>query len=135
MLGQEIAVEYFDQNDNFKALLPRSGRIVRELSLSDWGSGWNLLELDEPFDYQHKVAEPYVFKLLHITQLLIKSRWEGFAIGAAEPTSVFVLLIPDPSIFGNENISSKDFIHVCWGMVHTNDIQQIVGRERRERAS
>jgi len=119
MLGQQITVEYFDQNETFKSLLPRSGHLVRELSLTDWGAGWNLLQLDEPFDYQHKVAEPYVFKNIHITHLLIKSRWEGFAIDGDQPASVFVLLVPDPLICGDENVSSKDFIHVCWGMVHT----------------
>jgi hypothetical protein len=130
MLGQQITVGYFDQNDSFKPLLPRSGRIVRELSLTDWGAGWNLVQLDDPFDYEHTVAEPAVFGKLHVTYILIKSRWEGFAIGAVEPTSVFVFLVPDPLIFANQHISSTDFIHVCWGMVHTNDIQQIVGPER-----
>jgi hypothetical protein len=119
MLGQQITVEYLEHNDSFKSLLPRSGRIVREMSLTDWDGGWNLLQLDESFDYQHKIAEPYVFKNIHVTHLLIKSRWEGFAIGAAEPTSVFVLLVPDPSICVDGNASSKDFIHVCWGTAHT----------------
>jgi hypothetical protein len=117
MIGQEITVEYFDQNESFKSFLPRSGRLVREVSLEDWGVGWYLLELDEPFDYQHKVAEPYVFRELHITHLLIKSRWEGFDLGGSEPTSVFVLLIPEVTVLERSNISSKDFIHVCWGMV------------------
>ena len=77
-----------------------------------------MLELDEPFDYQHKVVEPYVFRELHITHLLIKSRWEGFDIGGNEPASVFVLLVPDLVVLEKGNISSKDFIHVCWGMAH-----------------
>jgi hypothetical protein len=119
MSEQEITVEYFDQNESFKHLLPRSGRIVREVSLEDWGEGWSLLELDEPFDYQHEFAEPYVFRELHITHLLTKSRWEDLDIGGDEPTSVFVLLIPDPAIFKRSNISSKDLIHACWGMAHS----------------
>jgi hypothetical protein len=118
MVGQQITVEYFDQNESFKTLLPRSGRIVKELSLTDWGPGWKLIDLDEPFDYQHKMGDPYVFRALHVTQLLIKSRWEGFPIGGAEPTSVFVLLVPDPLVLTKGNPSSKDFFHVCWGMVH-----------------
>ncbi len=110
MIGQEITVEYFDQNGSFKHLLPRSGRIVREASLEDWGAGWYLLELVEPFDYQHKIAEPYVFRELHITHFLIKSRWEGFDIGGSEPACVFVLLVPGASILEGGNISGKDFI-------------------------
>lgn len=118
MIGQEITVEYFDQNEMLKNLLPRSGRIVRNITLEDWGAGWYLLELDEPFDYQHKIAEPYVFRELHVTHLLIKSRWDGFDVGGDEPTSVFVLFALDPSVLEMSNISSKDFVHVCWGMVH-----------------
>jgi hypothetical protein len=118
MIGQEITVEYFDQNESFKHLLPRSGRIVRDVSLEDWGAGWHLLELDKPFDYQHKFADPYVLRELHITHFLVKSRWEGFDVGGIEPTSVFLLLVPDPSILERSNISGKDFIHVCWGMAH-----------------
>lgn len=118
MIGQEITVEYFDQNESFKHLLPRSGRVTREVSLGDWGAGWYLLELDEAFDYQHKVAEPHGFKEMRISHLLIKSRWRGFEINGDEPTSVFVLLVPDPSVLDKSNLSGKDFIHVCWGMVH-----------------
>lgn len=47
MIGQEFIVEYSDRNESFKHLLPRSGRVVREVSLEDWGAGWYLLELDE----------------------------------------------------------------------------------------
>ena len=118
MTGQELTVEYFDQNESFKPLLPRSGRLVREVSLEDWGAGWYLLELNEPFDYQHKVAEPFVFRQLRITHFLIKSRWEGFDIGGSEPTSIFVLVVPEITVLERGNISGKDFIHVCWGMVY-----------------
>jgi hypothetical protein len=135
MIGQELTVEYFDQNESFKSLLPRSGCIVREVSLEDWGAGWYLLELDEPFDYQHKVAEPYVFKEMRISHLLIKSRWEGFEIGGAEPTSVFVLLVPDIAALEKGNISSKDFIHVCWGMVHPTKSNNGMQRTRNQQVS
>jgi hypothetical protein len=119
MIGDQITVEYSDQNEDFKHLLPRSGRVVREVSLEDWGAGWSLLELDDALDYQQKVAEPYVFKNLHITHLLIKSRWEGTVVGDNRPVSVFVLLVPDVSTLGSGIASSNDFIHVCWGMAHT----------------
>lgn len=118
MIEQEITIKYFDQNERVKHLLPRSGRIVREVSLGDWGAGWYLLELDEPFDYQHKIVDPYVFRELHVTHLLIKSRWKGFDVGGSEPTSVFVLLVPDASILERGDISGEDFVLVCWGMAH-----------------
>lgn len=90
---------------------------MREVSLEDWGAGWLLIQLDESFNYQHKIAEPYVFKEIRIGCLLIKSRWEQLTIGEA-PTSVFVLLVLDTSVLETQRMSSKDFIHACWGMVH-----------------
>jgi len=118
MVGKQIKVEYDDQNESFKHLLPRSGLIVREVSLEDWNAGWYLLQLNEPFDYQHKIAEPYVFiNEMRIGHLLIKSRWKGVEIGEA-PTSVFVLLVPDASVLETGRVSSKDFIQACWGVVH-----------------
>ena len=86
----------------------------REVSLENWNSGWYLLQLDEPFDYQHKISEPYVFREMRIGHLLIKSRWEGVKIGEAR-TSVFVLLVPDASVFETGKVSSEDFIPACWG--------------------
>jgi hypothetical protein len=117
MIGKQIKVEYDDQNESFRHLLPRSGLIVRGVSLKDWNAGWYLLQLNEPFDYQHKTAEPYVFRETRIGHLLIKSRWEGVEIGEAR-TSVFVLLVPDASVSETGRVSSKDFIHACWGVVH-----------------
>ena len=134
MIGQKITVEYFDQNESFKHLLPRSGRVVREVSLEDWGAGWYLLELDEPFDYQHKVAEPYMFRGMRISHLLIKSRWEGFEVGGDEPISIFVLLVPDLAALEKGNISSKDFIHVCWGIAHPTKSNNGMQRTRNQRA-
>jgi len=116
MIGNQIKVEYGDQNESFKDLLPRSGLIVREVSLEDWNAGWYLLQLDEPFDYQHKISEPYVFRAMRIGHLLIKSRWEGVQIGEAR-TSVFVLLVPDASVFETGKVSSEDFVQACWGVV------------------
>ncbi len=117
MIVNQVKVEYDDQNESFRHLLPRSGLIVREVSLEDWNAGWYLLQLDEPFDYQHKIAEPYAFREMRIGHLLIKSRWEGMKIGKAR-TSVFVLLVPDVSVLETGTVSSKDFIHACWGVVH-----------------
>ena len=61
-------------------------------------SGWYLLELDQPFDYQIKVGEPYQFRGTTITHFLIRSRWLVHALGGPEPVSVFVLLVEDGSV-------------------------------------
>jgi hypothetical protein len=116
MLGNQIKVEYAEGTESLRHLLPSSGLIVREVALEDWGAGWYLIQLDEQFDYQHKIAEPYVFREMRIGHLLIKSRWEGMKIGDA-PTSVFALLVPEVSIFETGKVSSKDFVHAGWGVV------------------
>jgi hypothetical protein len=124
MIGKRITIEYYDHNESFKKLLPRSGSVVRELSFEDFGNGWYLIELDEPFDYKqafdyrNRDAKPDSFKEMHITHLLIKSRWKDYDIDGNESTSVFVLLVPDASVFDNEKVQGKDFLHVCWGMVN-----------------
>ncbi len=124
MIGKRITVEYFDQNEVFKHLLPRSGCVIRQVSFEDYGEDWYLIALDEPFnykqssDYRHRDAKPDFFKEMHITHLLIKSRWENVELGGNEPTSVFVFLVPDISIFDKSDILGKDFLHVCWGMVN-----------------
>jgi hypothetical protein len=117
MVGNEINVEYSEGGESLSQLLPRSGVIVREVVLEDWDAGWYLLRLNEPFDYQHNIAEPYVFREMRIGHSLIKSRWKGLQIGAA-PTSVFLLFVPDVAILDTAKVSSKDFIYAGWGMVH-----------------
>jgi hypothetical protein len=116
MIGNQITVEYYDQNESCKHLLPRSGLIVRKVSLEDSKADWYLLQLDEPFDYQHKISEPYVFREMRIGHLLVKPRWEDVKIDEAG-TSVFVLLVTDVSVFDTGKVSNKDFIHACWGVV------------------
>ena len=49
---------------------------------------WALVRLDEPFEWQLKVREPYQFRILDIDHFLIKSRWSDHSIGDAQPTSV-----------------------------------------------
>jgi len=124
MIGKKITVEYYDHNVNFERLLPRSGYIVSEISFEDYGKGWYLIKLDKPFDYKqssdyrNKNSKPDDFKETHYTHFMIKSRWKGVGIGANEPISVFVLLVPDSSVLKNDNVLGKDFLHVCWGMVN-----------------
>jgi len=79
-------------------------------------SGWYLLELDQPFDYQIKVGEPYQFRGTTITHFLIRSRWLGHALGGPEPVSVFVLLVEDGSVPAQGPIDVKHYFHAAWGM-------------------
>ena len=103
-----LRLEYSDQNEGFAACLPRDGSVVRRVALADWGDDWYLLHLDQPFEYAGHTHD----------QVLIRSRWEGHTVGAAEPTSVFILLIPHLSALDAPKPSSASFEHVAWGMAH-----------------
>ena len=101
-----IRLEYFDQNDAFAAVLPLLGTVVRDLAIVDWGSGWSLIWLDQPFEYDGR-RHGHVF---------IRPRWEGHAVGDREPTSVFILLLRNGRTLDGSAMSSEEFEHVAWGM-------------------
>ena len=105
-----INVTYFDQNEAFGRAIPESGlvgSVVRHAAVRNWGDGWSVLELDQPFEYQSRQHR----------EVLIRSRWEGHAVGEREPTSVFILLPRNPDTL--EGLDSADFEQVAWGMAVT----------------
>ena len=95
---KQFLVEYSDQNESFARFLPRVGQVVRDFSDNVGNGGWYLLELNQPFDYQVKVGDPFQFRGTTITHFLIRSRWQGHALGGSEPVSVFVLLVENGSV-------------------------------------
>ena len=101
---QRILVEPGD-NEEIAKSLPRTGWVLRQIALSDWGSDWLHLELDEPITYQ---GSSY-------PECLIRSRWVGRSIGA-EPVSVFLLLDPKRNLSKTSPWSSRDFSFVDWAM-------------------
>jgi hypothetical protein len=115
-IGLKLSVGYDDQNESFKQYLPRSGSITRQISLEDWGDDWFVFALDEPFEYQLKIAEPVHFKLVQVDHFLIRSRWDEHPIGGRDQTALFILIDPDNRIQQRERFSSKDFIQICWGI-------------------
>jgi hypothetical protein len=108
-------VGYGDQNESFAAYLPRTGRVVRQITLEDWGSDWLVLRLDEPFEYQLGSLDTG-FRATAVTHFLVRSRWAGHAIGVQQ-TSVFLLVDGDHVLDAKQQFRSTDFIHVCWGMI------------------
>ena len=102
MKGQ---LEYFDQNDEFGALLPVTGTVSAAPPPSDSEHPWFVVELDDPLTYQGQTYR----------ELLIASRWKGFAVDGRAPTSVFVLLVP-PSATLAPGFAVRELPHVAWGM-------------------
>ena len=103
-----LRVEYFDQNESLAASLPREGRVERELQFTDSRGPWFLVKLDAPLSYQ---GSPY-------SRLLLMSRWDGVPVGGNEPTSAFVLLVPQ-GVVPSPSHSFKGFPHVAWARVVT----------------
>lgn len=106
LIGEKIVIEYFDQNENFKAICPQSGKIVRE-HIDQYKNVWYLIKLDKPIDYY-----PHEY-----THFLVRSRWVGYDIKGDKPTSVFVMLIPDEKALEKNPININDFEMAFWGMV------------------
>jgi hypothetical protein len=80
------------------------GTMVRRIALQDWGDNWFLLALDAPIEYH---GQSY-------SQVLVRSRLEGYELGRDNWTSVFVLVPPNPAVLDKSTFDSKDFEHVTW---------------------
>jgi hypothetical protein len=115
LIGSQLTVGYGDHNDAFAVYLPRTGTVVRQIALEDWGSDWLILQLVDPFDYQLGSLHTG-FRAVVITHFLIRSRWDGCPIGARQ-TSVFLLLDPDRLLETKHTFRSTDFLHICWGTI------------------
>src|SRR2546429_1344745 len=107
--GLALRIEYFDHNERFAAILPRSGVVVRRLHSTNGVDNWFLLKLSDPFEYEGHEYQ----------HLVIRSRWAGHEIGEREPTSVFVLLAPDFRLIDQGEFEVDKLDHVCWGMAHS----------------
>jgi len=114
--SKQFLVEYSDQNESFAHFLPRPGQVIGNFTDTVGNSGWHLLELNQPFDYQIKVGDPFQFRETTITHFLIRSRWQGHAPGGPEPVSVFVLLVEKGSVPTDGPVEVKHYIDAAWGM-------------------
>ena len=132
MKSTRLIVEYSDQNEAFARFLPRAGSVVSEFNDRSGNKGWYLLVLDDPFEYQVKIGEPFQFRGTNITHFLIRSRWLGVVVGAREPASVFILLVEEGSHPRHDPIDVGDYIHAAWGMVRLESAAGAVPEVSRE---
>jgi hypothetical protein len=103
-----LRIEYFDHNESFSASLPCEGVVEDKLQFTDSQGPWFLVKLDESLSYQGT----------NYSSVLLMSRWEGMPIGGEEPTSVFVLLVPQ-GVTPSPAHSYREFPHVAWAMAVT----------------
>ncbi len=110
-----LRIEYFDHNEAFARFLPRIGRVEQEFRTSAGQGRWFLVQLEEPFEYQLKIGEPFHYRIAQIDAFLVRSRWEGCEVGDSDDVSVFLLLVErDQHPHGHE-IDPSDFVHIAWG--------------------
>jgi hypothetical protein len=112
LIGSELRVGYFDQNEDFARFLPVTGMVTQQLAMEGGASDWLVLKLETPIKY-HKPSHQRGHDVIH---LLIRSRWEGHSIGC-DQTSVFILLDTEQVVGTKNSYVDADFLHVCWGMV------------------
>jgi len=110
-----VAIAYADQNEAFAPFLPRVGTVVTQISDKHGNPDWLLVDIDDAFDYQVKIGEPFRFKLMSVTHFLVRSREEGAVAGGPGAVSVFVLLVEQKMLPIEGPIDPRDYIHVCWG--------------------
>jgi len=108
-----------DPYDTAPPYLPLSGTITRQIRAHDNVNNWFVLTADKPFEFQERIPPgPYTFRRFECPNILIRSRWVGCEVGDKEPTSVFILIVPDQSLLEHEPIDPKDFIFDAWGMCY-----------------
>lgn len=96
--------------------LPRSGTITEQRESTDGSKDWYVLEFDEPFDYQKEFEDPKRWKLIVVSKVLVRSRWQGYPIGEQE-TATFILVPPNEATLDQEKIDVKAFYFDGRGMI------------------
>lgn len=109
-IGKCITLDKSGENESFDRNLPRTGTVLRQIGLEDWGRDWLVLRFDEPFDYDGSAVH----------ECLVRARWSGCPIGS-EFSPVFVLTDPRNSLGTKQVWRSGDFNFVSWGEVRTGD--------------
>jgi hypothetical protein len=94
MTETRIRLKYFDQNEAMAPLFPMTGTLRRAFTSTNGTTGWHVVWLDKSFPYGGRRHQ----------RVVIRSRWDGYEVGGPEPTSVFFLLIPDPSVLDVDEV-------------------------------
>src|SRR5690348_1354961 len=104
MSETRIRLKYFDQNEPMAPLFPMTGTLRRTFTSTSGTSGWWVVSLDKSFPYDGRRHQ----------RVVIRSRWKDYEVGGPEPTSVFFLLIPDPSVLDADQVDIDGLSHVAW---------------------
>ena len=118
ILGQRFILKP-EEGEGFPDLmknLPRRGTITEQRESTDGNKDWYVLEFDESFDYQKEFESPKQWKLLSVSKVLVRSRWQGFPIGGTE-TAVFILVPPSEQTLQEHKVNVEAFYFDGRGMI------------------
>jgi hypothetical protein len=106
LVGTRVWLEYFDQNSYFEEVFtPQYGTIIRQFDGGEGRDDWYLVKLEQPFGYMQ----------FDVEHLVISSRWRGESVGQSTPTSIFVVLAPQPEKLTEPFEVDRD-LFIAWGM-------------------
>jgi hypothetical protein len=104
LVGANIELSYYDQNESFAGCLPVNGKMISRHE-TDNVNNWFLLELGQTIEYSNQTYK----------HLLIRSKWQGQEISASDETAVFILLVSKSQQVPNRISNIEDYEHVAWG--------------------
>ncbi|SUS05896.1 conserved hypothetical protein [uncultured Defluviicoccus sp.] len=99
-----VRISYFDHNEALASQLPVLATLAHEVSMTDSGLAWFLLQLDVPIVYQG----------VEYPQAIVASRWNGVRLWGAAPVSAHLLLAASGSVTADQAVSVSSFPHVAW---------------------
>ena len=110
IIGEKVWLDYFDQNSRFEeAFVPQYCTVLDRFAQTGGADDWFLVKLDLAFEYEGSTYE----------HLLIRSRWVNGVIGNDDPTSVFIVLVPEADDFPSQ-LELDGSLFVAWGLASKN---------------
>lgn len=103
IIGNKIAVDYFDQNSTFETIFPLIGTITEKIKVGN--QEFFLVQFDNTFVYNNRDFD----------KIIIKERHAGYYIGGKGEIHVHVCLPKKEIHWGH--IELTDFDHVVWATI------------------
>ena len=109
-----LVLEYEEGLKSLASLFPRCGTIISSHT-DKYGVVWQLIALDNSFECQLKIAEPFQYRLATIASLLITPRYQGDKIGSNQLVHVHLLLVEPAELPMQQTIDASKYHHAAWG--------------------
>ncbi len=110
--GTRIRLEY--EGEGLEGYLPVEGAITGYLSGPGADGPWAVVTLDNPLEYQHHLGQPYQYRLVRASRLLIRARLVGHEAGRSPDASVHVLIPLAEEALGKDTFNLNLVYHAAW---------------------